>query len=452
MNFRNKLISILLLSTLSTTVSTVLSQPISLKAKTQQQVKVIWRHQVRPTKFKLNQTTTKRAYAYSAQLAHRKFRLANYRRQSFTVYYHQKLRVNGQNRIYYFAKSATKQSIKGWIWRGYLTKATVKSSSKTMTKAKLNQLISAAPDLEPDHQILNLNQDVYHQDAKIFNKQYNVGNFSVPGTFFQNHATIYVEDKALENDVSAAISKWNHALGSMVFSLGSKPSSSLIVKFGDGSATGWDGLFNGFSIQVNQQNFENDHYVSANTVSPGLQAQIKALANQASQFLATTNAKLTASKQAYEAQSQQLKTELSKATTPDQQIQITTQLTNLTNSYEANQQAIKDAYNAQIEKIKDQIKADYNQEQATASTTLETHYWITVITHELGHALGLYHTPYQNDIMYAPTDNETEATASPVKYSWTDPKDPDAPKAYETATLSSRDINRAKLTKLLGYW
>lgn len=75
-------------------------------------------------------------------------------------------------------------------------------------------------------------------------------------------------------------------------------------------------------------------------------------------------------------------------------------------------------------------------------------YWKSVITHELGHSLGLDHTPYSNDIMEA--DSGTKS--GDAKYTWSSTKVVNDDYAIFEDKLSSRDINRAKLTKVLGYW
>lgn len=75
-------------------------------------------------------------------------------------------------------------------------------------------------------------------------------------------------------------------------------------------------------------------------------------------------------------------------------------------------------------------------------------FWEATITHELGHSLGLDHTPYLDDIMYAQSGD----SSSSIKYTWTTSKKGNGSFAGFTNKLSSRDINRAKLTKLLGYW
>lgn len=448
---RTKFISTMLLTTLFT-MGFAATSTHSTTAEAKASVKIVWRHKVRPAAtYQMKGIKSKRSYAYSAKLAHKKFQLAKYAHKQFTVTYQQKVKVHGKYRVYYYAKNIVNHKISGWVWRGYLTKASNKQTN-LISKSKLNQLISAAPDLQPDKQVLSLNKDVYSKYATIFNKQYNVGNFAAPGVFFHDHATIYVEDSALQSNVNSAIDKWNAALGADVFSIGSKANSTLTVVFGDGTAAGWDGLFNGTSVQVDQTHFNDQSYVSANTLSPAFQQKIKALSDQASQLLANTNAELKANRENYQTQLQQLNSQLNNATSDSQRDQINQQINDLKNHHHITDQQIRNDYNTQLDQIRQQIKDDYNAEQESTSTSLETNYWTTVVIHELGHALGLYHTPYQSDIMYAPTDNESESTPSPVKYSWTEPKDPDATRSYETAELSSRDINRAKLTKLLGYW
>ncbi|MFD1124258.1 matrixin family metalloprotease [Lentilactobacillus raoultii] len=75
-------------------------------------------------------------------------------------------------------------------------------------------------------------------------------------------------------------------------------------------------------------------------------------------------------------------------------------------------------------------------------------FWEATITHELGHSLGLDHSPYQDDIMYAQSGERSGS----IKYSWTTAKKGNGTFAGFTNVLSERDVNRAKLTKLLGYW
>ncbi len=79
-------------------------------------------------------------------------------------------------------------------------------------------------------------------------------------------------------------------------------------------------------------------------------------------------------------------------------------------------------------------------------------YWTGAVVHELGHRLGLNHTPYRKDILAAPESADGKFTKRAVKYAWKNYADPENIRAVEIAQLSKRDIDRAKLTKLLGYW
>ncbi|WP_268912272.1 matrixin family metalloprotease [Lentilactobacillus sp. SPB1-3] len=78
-------------------------------------------------------------------------------------------------------------------------------------------------------------------------------------------------------------------------------------------------------------------------------------------------------------------------------------------------------------------------------------YWVGVITHELGHTLGLDHTGYQSDLMFA-SSSKGSAIA---KYDWQSPVELSSTGldgAESGGNFTSRDIDRAKLAKNLGYW
>lgn len=76
----------------------------------------------------------------------------------------------------------------------------------------------------------------------------------------------------------------------------------------------------------------------------------------------------------------------------------------------------------------------------TPSQLLEN-YWVGVITHELGHSLGLDHTPYFSDIMAAQASVEDRQSQENEKYDWTDFKDSDGTQGGAlTATLARRSV------------
>ncbi len=464
MILRNKFLSGILLASLVFS-ATSLSLSVSQPAQANSTVKLIWRKKMTPTSYQINQAKAKHAYAYSAGLARKRFKLANYTSKGFKAYYHQKLRVNKKSLIYYYVKPTSGKKVAGWVWRGYLTKVKAPSTSvssnstnesfpgtSVSSKSDLQTTVNAAPDLNPVASLLDFSSEVYTKYHSFLSQQYNLGQFASTGVFNDHKAKIYVQDSRLTSYVEAAIGKWNAALGQTVFSMGTKDDHTLTIKFSSSSNENWDGLFSNDTIQVNVGNFTNPYYANDTvTTSSTLDAKLATISNEASELLDNTNILLNRLKTNFE---NQYNTMLSKASaaSPTLKASLQKQLATLQANYVKEDQLIRDNYELQLEDLRQSIKDAYLKEQPSLSETSTTNYWTTVILHELGHGLGLYHTPYRNDVMYADSSTESDASPSPVKYAWTAAKDLSDPRAYTTATLSDRDVNRAKLAELLGYW
>lgn len=476
MNVNKKVLSSLLIATMAFSTGFLFQQTTPTQAKTS--IKVIWRHKTKQTSYKIDKSKAKKAYAYSAKLGSKKFKLAAYANKTFKVSYQQKIRINGKYRLYYYAKNSSNKKIAGWIWRGYLSKVQKTASSSSnqsnssatnnnesnnnsnsgvmdnsiaLSAPDLNDLITASPDLDPNSKLLTLSAATYAKYPSTFNTQFNLSQFADSGVFVNHQATIYVADSQLVNYVDTAINNWNNALGRQVFVLGTQANHTLTVKFGDGSAQGWDGLFSGNTVEVDTNNFNDPTYGrSGISLSPQLAAKLSSISNQSAQLTADTNAQIKKNRTNYENQYAALQQKLASATTSAAKAAVQRQLAVLKSTYEQTDQSLRDSYNDQIEQLRQAVQYAYQDAATSAGNQQITNYWATVIMHELGHALGLYHTPYQNDVMYAPVSDEPDATPSPVKYSWTSPVDPNDPKAYQTGQLSSRDVDRAKLTGALG--
>ncbi|MFD1126281.1 matrixin family metalloprotease [Lentilactobacillus raoultii] len=458
MTVRKKLFSSLLLATLAFSTGLLLNN----STKASSSVKVIWRQKMNHFTYQINQSKAKKAYAYSAKLGKKVFKLSNYKQQSFVTYYHQKLNVRGKYRIYYYVKSTSGKKVAGWVWRGYLTKLPTKSmdikseiGATVNSKNQLMSYINASPDLDPDLTILGFETDVYAKYKTLLSQQYNLAQFASTGVFENHHATIYVADSRLTDDVNTAITRWNKALGKDVFSIGSATNHTLTVKFTDASDKQWDGLFNGDTIEINQNRFTNPNYASNNlATSSVLEAKLDNISSQASDLLDLTNSLLTKLRTNYQLQYMALKNKYDNASSSTTKANIEKQISDLTTNYETQDKTIRSNYDSLISSLRQAVKNAYIEEQPSISQASTTNYWTTVIMHEMGHGLGLYHTPYQSDVMFASssTEQDPDATPSPVKYTWTQSKDPSDARAYISATLTSRDVDRAKLAGLLGYW
>ncbi|MBV0930762.1 matrixin family metalloprotease [Lentilactobacillus sp. IMAU92037] len=298
-----------------------------------------------------------KGYIYSnATLTKIKHNAKNYPR---TTFYAQKRvtvkQANGKKAVYYYVNNRSK-SVRGYIWHGYLKSISTTSATKAkpMSQKSLVKLINEAPDMNPDSQIRSLKKVNYVDHENVFDLGYNVMHFSPRSMFKNNQATVYVPSDKLTGYAQNAMNKWNDALGTTVFKMGTKTNHTLTIQFGNGTKEDWDGLYNGKAIYVDKSYFADPKY-----------------------------------------------------------------------------------------------PIGYMDEKLAAQISIDQ-YWTGVIAHELGHTLGLDHTGYQEDLMYA-QDSGGNVIA---KYTWKKPvvKSSTGLDGTEMATVSERDLNRAKLTKILGYW
>lgn len=363
-----------------------------------------------------------KGYMYnSPKLTKKIHNLKNYPKTTFYSKKRVTIKTTNNKTAYYTYVANKSGKIKGYVYSKYLklyqpTKTTSTSSSNSqsdnsistpqvISKSSLSSLIAASPDLDPTGELLSLTSADYKTYQSVFNKNFNVGNYADEGVFTDDQASIYVKSPTLQPYVQKAIDKWNTALGTTVFTLGTAQNHSLPLGFGNGQSEGWDGVFDGDSVQVDYYDFHDRTYpYGPMPLSSSQTIQIKLSTDDtdvdgAAEGMAATRVKQSA------------------ATHRD-------------------------------------TSAHYLTTTVSGTPTeLLENYWVGVITHELGHALGLDHTPYFQDIMAAPASTEDGQSQENAKYDWTTYKDSDNVQGGAlTATLSQRDIDRAKLTKLLGYW
>lgn len=356
-------------------------------AQAKTKVTVQWKKSMAKHSYQVNESKAKHAYAYTSKLGKKVFKLSNYPNTTFYTKGHEALKIGKSTRIYYYVQSSNKKKA-GWVWRGYLMKP-------VMSQSALTKLISHGTDLDPSATILSQPSTFYSKYRAYLLKNFNMtGNLT---RFSKHQARVYIADSSVKTYATKAMSVWNTALGRKVFVTGTASKHDLIVT--TKASSDWDGLNDGSHLYLSSTSLKNKSYLESVADTP----EIRSLYEQ------------------YE---------------------------NVADSYKAaaTGSADKARYLAEGHKLYEELKAAQKKAAPTA-----TDYWESVAVHELGHSLGLDHTPYLTDIMYAETSDDGFSSSVNGKYKWTSPKDPDATRR-ETPSVSKRDVDRAKLAMKLGYW
>lgn len=367
----------------------LIAQPVmsTPTAQAKTKVSVVWKKSMGKHSYQINASKAKGAYAYTSKLGKKVFKLSNYPNTTFYTKGHEALKIGKSTRIYYYIQSANGKKA-GWVWRGYLT-------TPVMSQSALTKLINSSTDLDPSATLLKQSSAFYSKYRATLRKNYNMTGAL---TSFTNHQTrVYVSNAGLKSYVTKAMSVWNKALGKKVFIAGTASQHDLVVS--SKASNDWDGLNDGTHLYLSSTALKDASYVN------------------------------------------------SVADTPE--------IRDLYNQYEDVAQAYKSAKAGSSEKASYLTKGHdlYTKLVAAqkAAAPTATNYWESVLVHELGHSLGLDHTPYLTDIMYAETSDDGFSSSVNGKYSWTSPKDPTQSRR-ETPSLSTRDVDRAKLAQKLGYW
>lgn len=374
------------------------------------------------------------------------------RHQKTTFYAKKQITVrkhNGKKAVYYYVVTKNKRT-KGYIWRGNLKRYVSKQKTKakvTITNHELKILIDQSPDLDPTGQLLNLTKVDYQKYEDVFESNFNLDDFSADDVFVHHQATLYVKDTALMPVTKRAIAKWNQALGRTVFQLGTKANHTMTVELGDGQADHWDGLYSPDVIEVDRTNFNDAQYESTTVKDPVLSRQYQNFKTQIAKNKADFDAQSAAISQQYQDKMTALSQQISQLHPVDAK-PLVAQKKQLAKQRNVDRSALKKAYNQRNRSLREQQDAILKQ----MTTTEHANYWVGVVMHELGHSLGLDHTPYFADIVYAGSNREGEYESANIKYPWSEGKGQSTNSGVDTQTLSQRDVDRAKLTEKLGYW
>lgn len=380
------IIMIAALSFMGAAVAEPAVSTLTVQAKTK--VSVVSKKSMSTTKYQIDQSKAKNAYAYSGSLKKKEFKLSYGQTATFYAKAQEKVKVGKSTRVYYYIKSTGSNKLAGWVWHGYLMKP-------IMSKSALSKLVASGQDLNPSSTILKQPAAFYSTYGAYLRKEFNMtGQLT---TFKKHQARVYVSDPSLKTYASKSMSVWNKALGRSVFIKGTSKHHDLVI--GTKSSKEWDGLNDGTHLYLSSSALHDKTYMDSVADTP----EIRALYNQYENVSAAYKAAPSGSSE-------------------------------------------KKAYLAQGHTLYDQLIA---AQKAAAPDA--TDYWEGVMVHELGHSLGLDHTPYLTDIMYAETSDDGFSSSVDGKYDWDSPKDPNDDR-LESPSLSNRDVNRAKLGMKLGYW
>ncbi|MFD1455140.1 hypothetical protein ACFQ44_05470 [Levilactobacillus lanxiensis] len=405
----------------------------------------------------------KKGYLYkNKQLTKKSWSLKHHRKTTF--YAKKQVTVkkpNGKKAIYFYVVTKNHRT-KGYVWRGNLKRYVVKKSKKatttkkvvakpTVTKTELQSLINQSPDLDPTGKLLSLSKKDYQTYDDLFDTNFNLTNFSDTGVFKHHQAKLYVKDSAMNASVAVAIKKWNDALGKTVFTLGTQGNHTMTVKLGNNQENdqedNWIGLYDRKTVLIDQTDFNDVDVGNSSTADPDLKQQYESLGDQVKQNKDKYDAQKASISASYQSQFSEINQKVSQATAAERTA-LTAQRKQLAVQKRAALRTLQDAYSQKDTVLRSQRSKVLKQ----LISKQHTNFIGAVIMHELGHSLGLDHTPYLADMLFANGNLQGKYTSANVKYPWEEFKGPEVKQGIDTGILSQRDIDRAKLTEQLGYW